>query len=377
MHRAHRMGRRLKTSWRTAYYVLFAIWAAAGTGTAARTPGAAPAGAPADPPAEQVFKNIQVLKGMPASQLRPAMNLISSSLGVHCDQCHVQGAFEKDDKRPKQTARKMIQMVLDVNKNAFEGETQVSCFTCHRGKERPVAIPPIGEETAQAPGPRSTNADLPTFDQIAEKYVQAAGGSGAFENLKTRIMKGTMSDTRGDSAEVEVDQAAPGKIVTVVKFPNGAVSQGYNGTVAWAKTPAGQADISGQELAQLKRSADLARPLKIREECLSPRVMAKTELDGVEAYVVTGRADGQRVQLYFDAGNGLLLRRRIMINTVLGAFPEQDDYSDYRKVDGVTLPFVVRHSTPESFPGTTFRFTEITHNVPVDESRFNPPAGQK
>lgn len=130
-------------------------------------------------------------------------------------------------------------------------------------------------------------------------------------------------------------------------------------------------------MAQIKRAANLARPLKIREECLSPRVMGKTDIGGVEAYLVTGRADGQRVQLFFDAGTGLLLRRRIMVNTVLGTFPEQDDYSDYRKVDGVTLPFVVQHSTPDSSPGSTFRFTEITHNQPVDDLRFNPPVVQK
>ncbi len=376
MHRAHRMGRPA-TACGIAFGVLIAAVAAAGLNRPSRAQGAAQAAAPADPPAEQVFKNIQVLKGMPASQLRPAMNLISSSLGVHCDQCHDRDAFEKDDKRSKQTARKMIQMVLEVNRNSFEGEPQVSCFTCHRGKERPVTIPPIGEEPSQPSGPRPANTDLPTFDQIAEKYVQAAGGSDAFRSLKTRIMKGTLSDSRGGSGQVEIAQAAPGKIITVVTIANGVFSRGYNGTVAWARTPAGQSEISGSELTQMKRAADLARPLKIREECLSPRVMAKTEIRGVEAYMVTGRVDGQRVQMFFDAGTGLLLRRRIMINTVLGAFPEQDDYSDYRKVDGVTLPFVVQHSTPDSFPGTTYRFTEITHNVPMDDSRFNPPTGQK
>jgi hypothetical protein len=59
-------------------------------------------------PAEQVYKNIQALKGMPASQMKAVMNLIGTSVGMRCDQCHVPDAFEKDDKRPKQTTRQMI-----------------------------------------------------------------------------------------------------------------------------------------------------------------------------------------------------------------------------------------------------------------------------
>src|SRR5208282_4209842 len=62
------------------------------------------------PPAEQQFKNIQVLKGVPADQLIPAMQFISASLGVECEYCHVKDAFDKDDKDTKTTARKMMQM---------------------------------------------------------------------------------------------------------------------------------------------------------------------------------------------------------------------------------------------------------------------------
>src|SRR5262249_48599320 len=64
--------------------------------------------------AEQVFKNIQVLKGTPADQLQPAMQFISSSLGVECEFCHVRDQFEKDDKKAKATARTMIQMQMAI-----------------------------------------------------------------------------------------------------------------------------------------------------------------------------------------------------------------------------------------------------------------------
>lgn len=65
------------------------------TGRAQNT--AAPAPGQSPKTAEQQFKNIQVLKGAPADQVIPAMQFISSSLGVECDFCHVQNAFDKDD----------------------------------------------------------------------------------------------------------------------------------------------------------------------------------------------------------------------------------------------------------------------------------------
>src|SRR3979490_943810 len=82
---------------------------------------------------EQVYKNIQVLKGVPADQLIPAMQFITASLGVQCDFCHLENAFEKDDKETKQTARKMMRMMFAINKENFDGHREVTCYACHRG----------------------------------------------------------------------------------------------------------------------------------------------------------------------------------------------------------------------------------------------------
>jgi hypothetical protein len=121
----------------------------------------------------------------------------------------------------------------------------------------------------------------------------------------------------------------------------------------------------------------MARFLKLKELALSPRVMGKTNVGERDAFQVMVRADGQRVQLFFDAQTGLLIRRRDMSNTVVGSFPEQIDYEDYRDVDGVKLPFTIRYSPPDPSTGNTLQFKEITHNVPVDDARFNPPAVKK
>src|SRR5207237_10904653 len=69
-----------------------------------------------DKPAEQVFKNIQVLKGVPAGRLLSIMERgYTRSLGVRCDFCHVVGEWDKDDKEMKQAARDMVRMNAVIN----------------------------------------------------------------------------------------------------------------------------------------------------------------------------------------------------------------------------------------------------------------------
>jgi hypothetical protein len=108
----------------------------------------APSGAPPKL-AQQQFKNIHALNGVPADQVVPSMQFIAASLGVECEYCHVHGAMEKDDKKPKVTARKMIAMMMAINKDNFENRREVTCFSCHRGTKDPVATPIISDEEAK------------------------------------------------------------------------------------------------------------------------------------------------------------------------------------------------------------------------------------
>jgi hypothetical protein len=92
--------------------------------------------------AGEVYKNIQVLKDLPAPQLMEVMHSFSKALAVNCSFCHVEGAFEKDDNHHKVIARKMILMATQINTDNFHGEQRVTCWTCHRGAEHPEAKPP-------------------------------------------------------------------------------------------------------------------------------------------------------------------------------------------------------------------------------------------
>ena len=73
------------------------------------------------------------------------MRFITSSLGVQCSFCHVEGHFDDDAKQEKKTARSMMQMMFAINQNHFEGAREVTCYSCHRGTPHPVDVPEVME----------------------------------------------------------------------------------------------------------------------------------------------------------------------------------------------------------------------------------------
>lgn len=106
-------------------------------------------------PAEQVFKNIEILKGQPASQLIRIMDAFNASLGVECTHCHVAGAWEKEELEAKPTARRMFKMIDNISKKHFEGKDEVTCWTCHRGCPKPSSgAAEIGAAMAKLPPER-------------------------------------------------------------------------------------------------------------------------------------------------------------------------------------------------------------------------------
>ena len=87
------------------------------------------------------FKNIQIMKDVPASRFLDAMRSFTMSLGTDCEHCHVQNNFAADDKPAKNMARKMITMTRNINEQTFGGKVEVRCYTCHQGKVEPQSTP--------------------------------------------------------------------------------------------------------------------------------------------------------------------------------------------------------------------------------------------
>jgi hypothetical protein len=327
--------------------------------------------APTEKTAEQVYKNIQVFKGVPASQLEGNMAFITGSLGVKCNYCHV-NPFEKDDKPTKLTARKMIQMVFDLNKGRFNGTGAVSCYTCHRGKPLPVSVPSLGlnlwQPTNQSP---KEEASLPTVEQVLDRYVEAVGGKQALEKISTRVFIGSRIGADGVLVPEEVQAKAPNKLLITTSYPKQVFRTGFNGAQGWAKSNEEQRDIPKDMLAELKREAEFYKETKLKDLYLKMRIVGKANIADHEAYMIeaTPNDGGNSQKLYFDTQTGLLVRKYTETNLALGQFPTQTDYEDYRQVDGVKLPFLIRWSIPGRSWGR--KITEVKQNVPLDDAQFN------
>jgi hypothetical protein len=352
--------------------------------------------APQEKTVEQARKNIKVLNGLPDSQLIPVMNYMSASLGVRCNFCHVnkigQWDYPSDEKEEKQVARKMITMVIDLNKASFNGNPEVSCYTCHRGRNQPTGVPPLplpvpsprppapaGPAAGQGTATPSPTPVPPTADQILAKYLDALGGQAALDKLKTAVMKGTYTGANGASLPYEVEMVAPDKFHVLVTTPQGTMERAFDGTVGWEKDGRGVAPLAPITLATLKQMFLLYSNIRLKEQFTSLRVGRRDKIGDRVVITVSGRtADNRREQLYFDAETGLLVRRIRYTPTIIGIIPDQTDFEDYRDVDGVKFPFTVRVSSVEvGNPIGTRKYTEIKLNGPVDDSKFKMPAAAK
>jgi photosynthetic reaction center cytochrome c subunit len=327
--------------------------------------------------AAEVYKNIQVLKDMPADQLDPTMSLFSGSLGVKCDFCHV-NPWDKDAKEEKQTAREMIRMTLAINKENFEGKNVISCATCHQGHAHPSPMPPLGQSLwAKPDGQSGSNSQprkdaLPTIDQVMDKYVNAAGGKAAIEKYSAKSIKAVVTDARGESVPVEVSFKAPDKLLTVVTYQKGPVTSGYNGTRAWNKSGKETGDMDSIDADQFKRDAQFFVPTQIRAIYKDMAVVGTDKINGKPVYLVRAvTAAGGRERLYFDRETGLLVRRFATAPLPTGSYPTQVDYDDYRAVDGVKVPFSITWSTPGQT--RSWKISEVKQNVTIEDSRFDPP----
>jgi hypothetical protein len=338
---------------------------------------------PQEKTAEQVYRNVQVFKGLPASQLYPAMNFISGALGVTCAHCHIPNQFEKDDKAAKQTARRMIEMTQALNRNGFGDAQAVTCYTCHRGQAQPASVPAITPAATQQP---AASGSPPTIDQLLDKYVAALGGKEKLERITTLMMKGT--ETAAGLANnpaartLEVYRKAPNRLMLVNTQGDNNSMRAFDGETGWQQFGGRTMGMSATDLGMIRREAQFDRNYNLQAQFTRMSVKGKALIGEREVWVIEatpvetriGPMGLERELLYFDTRTGLLARRQIEAKTALGRMPLAIDFNDYREVEGVMWPFAVHQLFPNF--GVTQRFSEIRLNVALEEERFKRPAAK-
>jgi len=335
--------------------------------------------------AEDVFKNVQVLKGISVSEFMGTMGFFAASLDANCTHCHELGSWENyaKDNPSKQMARQMVVMVNTINRTYFGGRQELTCYSCHRFGQKPKKVPsltlqysnPIDEEpeeiAAQAPG-------QPSPDQVLAKYFQALGGAQKVAAIASITAKGTWQGYE-DTEEhpIELYAKTPGQRTVIVHNRSGDTINTYDGRNAWSVAPDTDVPVTflqlfGSELDNAKVDADLSFPARIKDSLTQLRVGAPITIGDSDITVLQGMSAGNSpVKLFFDSESGLLLRIVRYTDLKVGRIPTQFDYSDYRDVNGVKMPF--HWVTTWTDGRSTTQLTDLQLNAPIDAGKFAKP----
>jgi outer membrane lipoprotein-sorting protein len=341
---------------------------------------------------EEAFKNIQVLRGIPVNEFMGTMGFFAASLGLNCTDCHTQesaGNWAKyaDDTPLKQTARRMVIMMNAINRSDFGGVRMVTCYTCHRGVQHPDMIPSLQEQYA-APPPAdpdqiqvlpNTPANPGAAEQILDKFIQAVGGAQKLSKITSFAAKGTYTgfDTDFQKAPIDIYAKAPSQRTQTVHVPGGENTTTYDGHEGWVAAsdrPVPLILMTGGELDGARLDADLSFPATIKQDLTNWHAgYPPLTIDDRAVQVVEGTSPGgSKVKLYFDKESGLLVRQVRYLDTAVGPTPMHIEYSDYREVSGVKMPFKWTFTWTDG--QSTTELSEVQPNVAVSAAKFVKPA---
>src|SRR5437773_1018493 len=362
--------------------------------------------------AEQVFKNVRVLKGIPVDDFLQTMGIMTAALQFDCSDCHTGAGTDRvdwaADTPRKIMARTMVTMVATINKNNFGGRQLVTCWTCHRNRDKPLVTPVMAtiygmppyepdDVVVQAPG-------APSAESILDKYIQAAGGAQRLAGLTSFSGKGTSVSFGGfgGGGDVEIVAKAPDKRATIIVFKEetgrGDQIRTYDGRTGWVRSPLnvlGEFQLTGTDLDGARFDAQLSFPGQIRQILTNLKTGPPTSITDLAAPssqsslqkdvtlgqthvvdVVQGTGPrGLLVTLYFDKQSGLLLRELRYGSSPIGRIPTQIDYADYRDVNGIKFPFRITFAWLDGRDSIVLN--EIRTNVAIDEAKFGRPAPLK
>jgi hypothetical protein len=305
---------------------------------------------------------------------------------VNCEFCHVKNAFEKDDKKPKQTARKMMEMMFAINQDNFDGRRNVTCYSCHRGDAKPLAIPVVMTEEPKTTGEphgvvaggteKESSAGSPSAEKLLDKYVQALGGAAAIEKISSRVMKGTI-EFGEQSMPIDIYATDPDRRISVAHTPNGDSVTAFDGHEGWLSSPGRPPHfMQGSEIDAASIDADLHLATHLPQMFSAMKVVESEKIDDRQAYVLVGERQAKTpLRLYFDRQTGLLLRLVRFGETAVGWLPTQIDYADYREANGIKVPYRWTLARPNG--RFTIQLTDLKQNVPVDDAKFAKPAPEQ
>lgn len=352
---------------------------------------AAPA-AGAKPTAGEFYKNVttSTLKGLTQSDFLGAMGVMAAALGYDCADCHPGAGSDHvdwvtDSNPKKKTARKMVEMVAAINKTNFGGAQMVTCFTCHHGLDLPVTTIALDKLYGS---PNEEKRDVlvpaqgePAATKILDDYITAMGGAAKLATLKSYIVTGKSEGYGGlgGGGVFQIFAQAPDHRGMWISYPDhpdrGTSAWTFDGKEGWISSPRGlnpQYQLTGNDLGGGRLDAIMAFPGSIKTAFTNWRVGQEDDLNGHDVYVVQGgSAASVLATFYFDKKSHLLLRYVRYTPSPVGRISVQNEFDDYRDVNGIKFPFKY------NFLWLDGRFSavisDVKVNVPIDAKKFAKP----
>jgi photosynthetic reaction center cytochrome c subunit len=339
------------------------------------------------------------------------MGIMTAALQFDCSDCHTGAGTDTvdwaADTPRKRTARRMVTMVANINRENFGGRQMVTCWTCHRNRDRPLVTPTMetiyGMPNLESDDVVVTTPGLPSAASILDKFIQASGGAERLAGFTSFVGKGTSVGFGGfgGGGDVEIVAKAPDKRATIILFKEetgrGDQIRTYDGRTGWVRTPLnvlGEFQLNGGDLDGARFDAQLSFPGQIKQVLTNLKtgpptgitdlpgpssqssLQSDVKLESHSVDVVQGTGPrGLLVTLYFDKQTGLLLRELRYSSSPIGRVPTQIDYADYRDVNGIKLPFRLTYAWLDGRDSIVL--SEIKTNVAIDEAKFGRPAPLK
>jgi photosynthetic reaction center cytochrome c subunit len=323
------------------------------------------------------------------------MGFFAAALALNCSDCHGEASGSSWanyalDTPLKQTSRRMILMVNAINRANFAGAPRVTCFTCHRGSQRPKATPSLALQYSVPPDedpdeiePLAAARPGLTAEQILDRYIQAVGGAAAAAKLTSYTAKGTYEgfDSDFEQRPVDVYAKAPDQRATFIHMRAGDNVTTVDGREAWQAGPSDLTPVTlfalvGASFDGARMDAQLAFPGQIKQVLTDWRTgFPPLSIGDMPVDVVEGKArGGGRVKLYFEKKTGLLVRSVRYSTTAVGTVPITVVYSNYMDVPGVGVKLPYTWEVTWTNGRGTYNITALQPNAAIDAARFARPA---
>jgi photosynthetic reaction center cytochrome c subunit len=331
------------------------------------------------------------LKDLRFDEFFLAMGVMADSLGLDCADCHPGAGSDKVDwvidTPQKITARKMVEMVANINKTNFAGAQMVTCYTCHHARDVPsttIALDNLYSTPNQERDDLVKTQPGQSANAIFDKYIAALGGAQKLAGLTSFIATGKSVgyEGLGGDGTFTIYAKAPDQKTTQIFFEahpeRGQSTWSYNGKTGWINVPRGliekyEVGGSGLEGTRLEAQMDFPGQIKtIFSGAGNWRVGPMESIGDRDFNVVQGgTARGILVTLFFDDKTNLLVRMIRYTQSPIGRVPTQTDYSDYRDVGGIKFPF--EYSFLWLDGRFTAKITDVKTNVAIDAAKFEKP----